>query len=250
MVKSYFRSHQRASGFIGNLAHAFLLLCSTEWFGDVGLETQWWMDKERKWRAGAWRGPVPPPGLPAQLAQLIPAFCWWGKSATPHCTVQSRESSLLVSEWVTHCAHYASAHVSHADFAFVYPSVCMSAYVWAVSSPLDWSPTVLSISKHLNQLPITGYTRKKKNPKATYSNVINSYEKKLWEVCLDTLIEIKKKKNEMEGAQDQKISSYGLRSQRLEKVIFQHFSANNSRLRNKLHVLMLNSPSPPTREIK
>ena len=103
--------------------------------------------------------------------------------------------------------------------------------------------------------PITNYrlhSKKKKNPKATYSNVINSYEKKLWEVCLDTLIEIKKKKkkDELEGTQDQKVSSYGLRSQRLEKVIFQHFSANNSRLRNKLHVLMLNSPSPPTREIK
>ena len=124
------------------------LLCSTEWFGDVGLETQWWMDKERKWRAGAWRGPVPPPGLPAQLAQLIPAFCWWGKSATPHCTVQSRESSLLVSEWVSQCAHYASVHVSHADFAFVYPSVCVCVCVcvWAVSSLLDWSPTVLSVS--------------------------------------------------------------------------------------------------------
>ena len=160
-AKSYFRSHQHASGIIGNLARAFVLLCSTEWFGDVGLETQW-MDKERKWRAGAWRGPVPPPGLPAQLAQLIPAFCWWGKSATPHCTVQSRESSLLVSEWVTHCAHYASAHVSHADFAFVYPSVCMSVYVWAASSPLDWSPTVLSIS---TPEPIRLHSQKKKKKK-------------------------------------------------------------------------------------
>lgn len=132
--------------------------------------------------------------------------------------------------------------------------ICVSecVHVWAASSPLDWSPTVLSIS---TPEPIRLHSQKKKrSPKATYSNVINSYAKVMRSLSGFTYRDKKKKKKRLTGGSPRpKVSSYGLRSsrQRLEKVIFQHFSANNSRLRNKLpHVLMLNSPSPPTREIK
>lgn len=145
--------------------------------------------------------PTPPPGLPAQLAQLISPFCWWGKPAAAHCSTQSRESRLLVSEWVSQWTHYGSIWVSHADSA----SVCVCGPI-----PLRLEPP--QSSQCQTPEPIRLHLKKiNKFPRATYSNVINSQAKLRYERSLSgfTYWDLKKKKWTGERPRPKSLS-YGL----------------------------------------
>lgn len=62
---------------------------------------------------------APPPGLPAQLAVLFWAFCWWPESdGALRRGLSKEELCQLVSEWLRQGAQYRCGQDLHDNFAF------------------------------------------------------------------------------------------------------------------------------------
>lgn len=135
----------------------YLLFCSIECFGDMGLKITVVDGKRKEVTGRCVKGPCSPAGPPSSISSAHPGFLLMGKisNTTLYHTVRGVQP---VSEWMNEsmCTLCVGSCLP-CRFCIC---VCVWVYVWAVSPLFHRSPHSACDIKHLNQL---SYAHQKNN---------------------------------------------------------------------------------------